>query len=71
MLMSYTLPFTWSNVANVWEMVMVQDYLSISWPVIDATFRYSLFQYGALVSQAPQYCALLQGIQQSDTTPYS
>jgi hypothetical protein len=71
MLMSYTLPFTWSNVANVWEMVMVQDYLSISWPVIDATFRYSLFQYGALVSQAPQYCALIQGIQQSDTTPYS
>jgi hypothetical protein len=71
MLMSYTLPFTWSNVANCWEMVMVQDYLSISWPVIDATFRYSLFQYGALVSQAPQYSALLQGIQQSDTTPYS
>jgi hypothetical protein len=71
MLMSYTLPFTWSNVANVWEMVMVQDYLSISWPVIDATFRYSLFEYGALVSQAPQYCGLLQGIQQSDTTPYS
>jgi len=71
MLMSYTLPFTWSNVANVWEMVMVQDYLSISWPVIDATFRYSLFQYGALVSQAPYYCGLLQGIQASDTTPYS
>jgi hypothetical protein len=71
MLMSYTLPFTWSNVANCWEMVMVQDYLSISWPVIDATFRYSLFQYGALVSQAPQYSALIQGIQQSDTTPFS
>jgi hypothetical protein len=71
MLMSYTLPFTWSNVANCWEMVMVQDYLSISWPVIDATFRYSLFQYGALVAQAPYYSALLQGIQASDTTPYS
>jgi hypothetical protein len=71
MLMSYTLPFTWSNVANVWEMTMVQDYLSISWPVIDATFRYSLFQYGALVANAPQYCGLLQGVQASDTTPYS
>jgi len=71
MLMSYTLPFTWSNVANCWEMVMVQDYLSISWPVIDATFRYSLFQYGALVAQAPYYSGLLQGIQVSDTTPYS
>jgi hypothetical protein len=71
MLMSYTLPFTWSNVANCWEMVMVQDYLSISWPVIDATFRYSLFQYGALVAQAPYYSGLLQGIQVSDTTPYA
>jgi len=71
LLMSYTLPFTWSNVANVWEMTMVQDYLSISWPVIDATFRYSLFQYGALVANAPQYCGILQGIQKSDTTPYS
>jgi len=71
MLMSYTLPFTWSNVANCWEMVMVQDYLSISWPVIDATFRYSLFQYGALVAQAPYYSGILQGIQASDTTPYS
>jgi hypothetical protein len=71
MLMSYTLPFTWSNVANCWEMVMVQDYLSISWPVIDATFRYSLFQYGALVAQAPYYSAILQGIQVSDTTPYA
>jgi hypothetical protein len=71
MLMSYTLPFTWSNVSNVWEMTLVQDYLSISWPVIDATFRYSLFMYGALVSNAPYYCGLLQGIQKSDTTPYA
>jgi hypothetical protein len=37
--MSYTLPFSWSNVANAWEYNLVQDYLSISWPVIDATFR--------------------------------
>lgn len=62
MLMSYTLPFAWSNVSNVFEMTMVQDYLSISWPVIDATFRYSMFAYGALVAYAPQYCSLLQGI---------
>ena len=39
MLMSYQLPFAWSNVANAWEVNLVQDYLSISWPVIDATFR--------------------------------
>jgi hypothetical protein len=41
-LLSYQLPQTWTNVANAWEMNMVQDYVSIAWPVIDATFRYSI-----------------------------
>lgn len=62
-LMSYTLPFAWSNVANCWEVNLVQDYLSISWPVIDATFRYSLYEYGALAANSPQYSGILQGIQ--------
>jgi hypothetical protein len=69
--MSYSLPFSWSNISNVWEMTMVQDYLSISWPVIDPTFRYSMFMYGALVCNAPQYCGIMQGLQSSDTTPYA
>lgn len=68
---SYNLPMSWSNVSNVWENVMVQDYLSINWPVIDASFRYSIYFYGALVNYAPQYGAVLQGLQQSQTTPYS
>lgn len=46
MLMTYQLPQTWTNIANAWEMTMVQDYVSIAWPVIDATFRYSIFMYG-------------------------
>lgn len=62
-LMSYTLPFAWSNVANCWEVNLVQDYLSISWPVIDATFRYSLYEYGALAANSPQYSGIIQGIQ--------
>ena len=70
-LMSWKLPQPWSNVSNVWENVMVQDYLSISWPVIDVTFRYSLFFYGTMFCAAPQYNGLLQGIQKSATTPYS
>jgi hypothetical protein len=53
LMMSYTMPFAWSNVSNVVEMVTVQDYLSISWPVIDATFRYSMFLFGSLVVNAP------------------
>jgi hypothetical protein len=42
LLMSYQLPQTWSHVDNAWEMTCVQDYVSVAWPVIDATFRYSI-----------------------------
>ncbi len=70
-LMTYQLPQTWSNVSNAWEMTMVQDYVSIAWPVIDATYRYSIFMYGALVAHAPQYSGILQGLQVQDVTPYS
>ncbi len=70
-LMSYTLPAAWTNVANVWEINNVQDYLSVSWPVIDPTFRYSLFLYGTAVCYAPQLNGVLGGLQRSATTPYS
>ena len=69
--MSYTLPFSWSNVSNCWEMTLVQDYISVAWPVIDPTFRYSMFMYGGLVAQAPQYSGIMQGLQRSDVTPYA
>jgi hypothetical protein len=69
--MSYTVPYSWSNVSNIWEMVLVQDYLSVSWPVIDPTFRYSMFMYGAMLCNAPMYCGVLTGLQAHDTTPYS
>lgn len=71
MLMQYNLPMTYANLSNVWEVVNVQDYISIAWPVIDASFRYSIMWYGALVGNAPMYCGLLQGLQQSTSTPYS
>ena len=41
-----------------------------AWPVIDATFRYSLFSLEALVAHAPMYSGILGGLQVSDTTPY-
>ena len=71
LLMSYQLPQTWSHVDNAWEMTVVQDYISVAWPVIDATFRYSIFLLGALVAHAPMYSGILQGLQVSDVTPYS
>lgn len=71
LLMSYQLPQTWSHVDNAWEMTCVQDYVSVAWPVIDATFRYSIFLLGSLVAHAPFYSGILQGLQVSDVTPYS
>lgn len=70
-LMSYTLPTPFSNVSNVVENVMVQDLVSIAWPVIDVARRFSSFWYGALVMNAPQYCGVLGGLQVSASTPYS
>ena len=64
--LSYTLPQAQTNVSNVWENVMVQDYISINWPVIDVTFRYSLFFYGTLFCAAPQYNFFLQGLQRQN-----
>lgn len=68
---SYTLPQVQTNISNVWENVEVQDYISINWPVIDVTFRYSLFSYGTFFCPAPQYNFLLEGLQKSAVTPYS
>ncbi len=72
LLMSYTLPQPQNNVSNVVETVMVQDYVTIGWPVIDVTFRQSIFRYGAqAMVYAPQFLGNLQGLQVSDTAPYS
>ena len=68
LLMSYNLPQSFSNVSNAWEITNVQDYISISWPVIDVTFRYSLFLYGALIGVAPQFSGLLSGLQRGGST---
>lgn len=67
-LISMKLPQPQQNVSNVWENVMVQDYLSISWPVIDVSYRKSMFMYGALFSPAVQWNGLLQGIQKTVAT---
>lgn len=64
MLMQYTTPNAVRN-ANTFEMRMVQDLMSINWPLVDPTFRFSAFEYGTLVAQAPQYCGILQGLQVS------
>lgn len=71
LLMSYAANHPNANVGALWENVFVQDLMSIKWPVTDMSFRFSVFAYGALVAQAPQYSGILQGLQLSNATPYS
>jgi hypothetical protein len=59
---------SFSNVSNAWEVTNVQDYISINWPVVDVTFRFSIFLYGALIGIAPQYSGILQGIQRTGSS---
>ena len=67
-LFSYQVPMSFSNVGNAWEIRNVQDYVSVAWPVIDPTFRYSIFLYGTLFSVAPQLSGIIQGIQRTGST---
>jgi hypothetical protein len=69
--MTYALPMTFSQTPNAWENVMVQDLISVKWPVIDQTFRQSAYEYGALCALSPMYTACWQGIAVSGTTPYA
>lgn len=70
-LLSYQLPQSWTNVSNAWEVSCVQDYISLAWPAIDVTWRYSILLMCALIAHAPMYSAHLGGLQNSDTAPFS
>ena len=61
--LSKTLPFANSNVPNVWEMKLPQDYLAIDWPVIDMNYRNSVIAYGALIGYAPDFNFWIRGVQ--------
>ena len=64
---SYTLPFPNSEVPNVHEVKLTQDYLQIDWPVIDMNYRTSVIAYGSYISYAPDFNFWIGGYQA--TTP--
>ena len=70
LVMSRSLPMTYSEVQNVVEISNVQDYLTIAWPQIDERMRWSIFMFGALAFTAPMFCGLIQGIPKQAATPY-
>jgi hypothetical protein len=59
---SLSLPVPDSEISNTAEVINVQDYMAIDWPVIQATYDQSTYLYGALVHYAPAWSGLLLGI---------
>lgn len=59
---SKTLPVPDSEVSATTEVVNVQDYMAIDWPVVQFTYDASTYMYGAPVHYAPAWSGLLVGI---------
>lgn len=60
--LSFTLPFPNSQVPNVWEVNLPQEYVQIDWPVIDMNYRTSVLAFGALIPFAPGFNFWLKAI---------
>jgi len=61
-ILSYTLPIPDSQVSNTWEVVNVQDYTGINWPVTQFEYETSSYWYGTFVSYAPAWSGSITGI---------
>lgn len=61
-IISWTLPLPDSNVSDVWEMRLVQDYMGIQWPVSQFAYECSSYWYGALICPAPSWNGAIAGI---------
>jgi hypothetical protein len=59
---SETLPVPDSQVNATAQVINVQDYMSVDWPVIQYTYDQSTYQYGTLVHYAPAWSGLITAI---------
>lgn len=59
---SKTLPVPDSEVSATSEVVSVQEYMSVDWPIVQFTYDQSTYQYGTLVHYAPAWSGLICGI---------
>lgn len=59
---SRTLPVPDSQISETSQVVNVQDYMSVDWPVIQYTYDQSTYQYGTLVHYAPAWSGAIVGI---------
>lgn len=60
---SRTLPVPDSQVSETTQVVNVQDYMAVDWPVIQTTYDQSTYQYGTLVHYAPAWSGAILGLQ--------
>lgn len=59
---SKTLPIPDSEVSATSEVINVQEYMAVDWPVVQFTYDQSTYQYGTLVHYAPAWSGLIAGI---------
>jgi hypothetical protein len=59
---SETLPIPDSHVSATAEVISVQEYMSVDWPVVQFTYDASTYWYGTLVHYAPKWSGLITGI---------
>jgi hypothetical protein len=59
---SETLPVPDSQVSATSEVINVQEYMAVDWPVVQFTYDQSTYQYGTLVHYAPAWSGLICGI---------
>jgi len=60
---SRTLPVPDSEVSSTSEVINVQDYMSVDWPIIQFTYDVSTYLFGTLVHYAPAWSGTLIGLQ--------
>ena len=59
---SETLPVPDSHISATAEVISVQEYMSVDWPVVQFTYDASTYWYGTLVHYAPAWSGLICGI---------
>jgi hypothetical protein len=59
---SATLPIPDSHVSATAEVISVQEYMSVDWPVVQFTYDASTYWMGTLVHYAPKWSGLITGI---------
>jgi hypothetical protein len=62
-IISWTLPLPDSNVSDVWEKRLVQEYMGIQWPVSQFAYECSSYWYGAAYCVAPAWNGAVAGVQ--------